>query len=155
MSQYAYVSNNPTTAVDPFGLYSLSQRGNPPPVPPSPRLATALRCLEGCYGKPLVLTSTSEAIPQHKPGSPHRRGEAADISYPADPSKLLCCAAGCGFQFGLDEKVNPSGPGVAAHIHVQFTPARPGDVKPGWGNGVHGDLPKAGTTCACGTGALP
>lgn len=158
ISAYAYVSNEPTTVTDPLGLYGLSKKGNPPPVPPSPGLDKALRCLEGCYGKPLLITSTSEPIPQHKPGTPHRRGEAADISYPASPAdrgNLLCCAAGCNFQFALDEGAHPSGPNVAPHIHVQFTPARPGDVKPSWPNGVHGDLPKAGPTCACGTGALP
>ena len=155
-SAYAYVSNEPTSATDPLGLYGLSKKGNPPPVPPSPRLDKALRCLEGCYGKPLLITSTSEPIPQHKPGSPHRRGEAADISYPTDPAKLLCCAAGCNFQFGLDEKEHPSSPGVPPHIHVQFTPATPNNVKnhPEWPNGIHGDLPPAGPTCACGTGAL-
>jgi RHS repeat-associated protein len=157
ISAYAYVENGPTTAIDPLGLYQLATGGKHPPVPPSPRLDRALRCLEGCYGKPLVLNSTSEPTELHKPGTPHRRGEAADIAYPADPAALLCCAAGCNFQFGLDEKIHPSRPGAGAHIHVQFTPATAANVKnhPEWSNGIHGDLPPASTKCACGTGALP
>ena len=153
---YAYVSNEPTSVNDPLGLYGLSKKGNPPPGPPSPRLDKALKHLEECYGKPLLITSTSEPIPQHKPGTPHRRGEAADISYPptpADREGLLCCAAVSGFKFALDEGLHPSGPNVAPHIHVQFTPATAGNVKkhPDWPNGIHGDLPKAGGSSCCGS----
>jgi hypothetical protein len=74
----------------------------------------------------------------------------------SDPAQMLCCAAGCNFQFGLDEKQHPSHPGVGADIHVQFTPATAANVKnhPEWPNGIHGDLPQANSKCACGTGAL-
>lgn len=150
INAYAYVDNEPTTAMDPLGLYTLNPKGNPPPVPPSPRLDKALRCLENCYGSSFMVNSTSEPSRLRKPGSPHLRGEAADIDYPADPGKMLCCAAGCpDFHFALDEKLHPSRPGAGAHIHVQFTPARPGDVKPNWPHGVHGDLPPAPPCGGC------
>jgi len=148
---YSYVSNDPVNFIDPLGLYQLQGPipGHVPPLPPSPALDRKLPCLENCYGASFILTSTSEVVRQHKAGTPHRRGEAADISYPANPSKMLCCAAQCGFKFALDEKLHPSPGSTGAHIHVQFTRGWP------WQNGGYGDLPK-GSPCPCkGTGEAP
>jgi RHS repeat-associated protein len=148
---YSYVSNDAVNSIDPLGLYQLQGPlpGHVPPLPPSPALDRKLTCLEHCYGASFIVTSTSEVVRQHKPGTPHRRGEAADISYPANPSKMLCCAAQCGFKFALDEKLHPSPGSTGAHIHVQFTRGWP------WQNGGYGDLPK-GSPCPCkGTGEAP
>jgi hypothetical protein len=143
---YQYVGNNPVDWIDPLGQYTLvpdHRPGHTSPLPPSPRLDKLLTCMENCYGQPIQITSTSEPSPFHAPGTPHRRGEAADIREPANPSKLLCCASQCGAGFGLDEGAHPSRPGVAAHVHVQFTL---GTHPEKYQYGPHGDMPPK--TCA-------
>jgi hypothetical protein len=145
---YAYVWDDPANGPDPSGLdggdangHAFPPYSNMPPDPLSYKpgiphakgyLRDLLKCMGNCYGKPLLVTSTDEMIPQHPWGTPHRRFEAADIRYPSDPRKLLCCATKCGAGFGLDEKEHPSAPGVAPHIHVQI---------PAGTHGGHGDLP--------------
>jgi RHS repeat-associated protein len=143
-SLYLYARNNPVTASDAFGLYTLDPHQKIPPLPPSPPLDKLLTCIENCYGQPIVITSTSEFAPDvgHTPNTPHGRGEAADIKYPSNPSKMLCCAAQCGAGFGLDEGKNLSKLGKGAHVHVQL----------GRGTkGGHGDLPRVKPCTNCGT----
>jgi len=135
VNTYTYALDAPLTLADPTGLYGLK-----PGVPePSPGLDALLTCIENCYG-PFVVTSTSEPIPEHPPGEPHRDGTAADIRYPSDPTAFLCCAKKCGAGFGLDEKRHPSAHSTAPHIHIQIPPGT---------RGGHGDLPPPGTDCSC------
>ncbi len=125
---YIYAFNNVVNYVDPSGLYILK-----PGIPaPSGALDALLTCTENCLGATLTITSTSEPIPQHPLNSPHGKGLAADIRYPSNPQKLLCCASKCGAGFGLDEGAHPSAHATAPHIHIQLNLGR---------NGGHGDLP--------------
>jgi len=131
-STYTYVSGDPVALVDPLGQYDV--KGGVPA--PSPALDTLLTCIEGCYGHSFTVTSTTDS---HIATSPHGQGLAADIRYPADPSKFLCCAGKCGAGFGLDEKLHPSAHATAAHIHIQI---------PSGTHGGRGDLPSSYTACS-------
>jgi RHS repeat-associated protein len=135
---YAYAHNNPVVSADPFGLHDLKKGAKEP----DPKLKALLDCIEGCYGGPgsITVTSTSEDTPRHPPGTPHRRGEAADIRYPQDPEKLLCCASQCGAGFALDEARHPSPKSSGPHIHVQEGPGK---------KGGRGDLPPKAKACKC------
>jgi RHS repeat-associated protein len=127
---YVYVLNNVPNFTDPSGLYTLK-----PGIPhPAGALDALLTCTENCLGSSIMVTSTSEPIPQHPPNSPHGRGVAADIHYPSNPHKLLCCASQCGAGFALDENLHPSAHATGPHIHVQIPSGR---------NGGRGDLPLA------------
>jgi RHS repeat-associated protein len=123
---YAYVQNQPTKLADSLGLLAYK-----PGVPlASPPLASVLSCIESCIGRELTVTATTDS---HPPGSPHGRGNAADLRWiPGGGKKLLCCAAKCGAKFGLDEGVNPSSASTGPHFHIQTTPGL---------NGGRGDLP--------------
>jgi RHS repeat-associated protein len=135
---YRYAQNSPTGNSDPLGLYTLSKTQRVPPLQPSPEIHKLLTCVEKCSGIQLVVTSTSEVTPKHKPGTPHRRGVAVDVSYPSRPEIVLCCAAFCGAGFALDEKLHPSPQSSAPHLHIQI-PRGPG--------GGRGDLPKRLDLC--------
>jgi RHS repeat-associated protein len=127
---YMYVANNPTRYSDPHGLYIVL-----PGVPvPSSIIDALLKCIEAKTGGPLIVTSTSRISKQHPAGTPHARGVAVDIRYPADPNKVLCAAASCGAGFALDEKKHPSANSDGPHIHIQIPPGK---------RGGSGDLPKA------------
>ena len=132
LNTYSYVDGNPTSFFDPFGYFK-TKKGVPAP---SEVLNKKLTCLEGCYGKPFVVTSTTD---YHKANTPHGRGVAADIRYPTDPGKMLCCAKLCGFSFGLDEKKHPSSRATAPHIHIQI---------PAGTRGGRGDLPANTKSCS-------
>ena len=133
---YEYVENNPTNWTDPLGLYTLKKGGKNPPLPPSPEIDKLLKCIEGKTGLNLLVTSTSEAIPQHPPGTPHRNGQAVDIRYtPGNSDKILCAAAACGAGFGLDEAAHPSAHATGPHIHLQIPRGK---------KGGRGDLPSKG-----------
>jgi RHS repeat-associated protein len=135
---YLYTENNPSNWTDPLGLYTLKPGGKHPPLPPSPEIDALLNCIEGKTGLTLTVTSTSEDIPQHPPGTPHRRGAAVDLKYdPGNASKILCAASGCGSGFGLDEAKHPSPKSTGNHIHLQI---------PAGKKGGRGDLPK--NTCS-------
>lgn len=144
MNRYVYTENNPTNWTDPLGLYTLKKGGKHPPLPPSPEIDKLLNCIESKTGLNLTVTSTSEDIPQHPPGTPHRRGVAVDLKYdPGSADKVLCAAAGCGAGFGLDEAKHPSAQSTGNHIHLQI---------PAGKKGGHGDLPK--NSCS-GNGCKP
>ncbi len=144
LNRYVYTENNPTNWTDPLGLYTLKKGGKHPPLPPSPEIDKLLNCIESKTGLNLTVTSTSEDIPQHPPGTPHRRGVAVDLKYdPGNADKVLCVAAGCGAGFGLDEAKHPSAQSTGNHIHLQI---------PAGKKGGHGDLPK--NTCS-GNGCKP
>ncbi len=134
---YAYALDDPIIAFDPLGLQVYYCCGAPPALPP---IAPILDCIADCLGHPITVSSTHEPIPEHPPGTPHRRHEAADIRYPSDPNKTLCCAASCGAGFGLDEKKHPSAHSRGPHIHIQVGRGK---------KGGRGDLPKI-PTCGCG-----
>jgi RHS repeat-associated protein len=134
---YAYASATPLIAFDPLGLQVNYCCGA---LPANPPIARILECLTTCLHHPIMVTSTHEPSPQHPPGEPHRRGEAADLRYPSDPNKTLCCAAECGAGFGVDEKKHPSARSSGPHIHVQVGPGR---------RGGRGDLPKPDPKCGC------
>lgn len=138
---YVYTENNPVNGTDPFGLYTLKKGGKHPPLPPSPEIDKLLNCIESSTGLHLTVTSTSEDIPQHPPGTPHRRGLAVDLKYdPGNADKILCAAKGCGAGFGLDEAKHPSPQSTGNHIHLQIPAGR---------RGGHGDLPKNGCNGKC------
>ena len=135
---YAYTENNATNWTDPLGLYTLKSGGKHPPLPPSPEIDKLLNCIESKTGLNLTVTSTSEDIPEHPPGTPHRRGVAVDVRYdPGTADKILCAAAGCGSGFALDEAKHPSSKSTGPHMHLQIPPGT---------RGGHGDLPK--NTCS-------
>lgn len=137
---YLYVENNPANWIDPLGLYTLKKGGSYPPLPPSPEIDALLRCIELKTGLYLFVTSTSEATPQHLPGTPHRRGVAVDVRYnPGTADKILCAAKECGAGYGLDEAKHPSKNATGPHIHVQIPPGT---------KGGHGDLPNGGCGCS-------
>jgi hypothetical protein len=132
INTYAYVSDNPVAMIDPRGQYEV--KGGVPA--PSPEINRLLTCIEGCYGHSFTVTSTTD---YHEPDTPHDRGLAADIRYPAYPSKFLCCAGKCGAGFALDEKLHPSTRATAPHIHVQIPPGK---------RGGRGDLPSDYSACS-------
>jgi RHS repeat-associated protein len=133
LNLYLYAANNSINATDPLGLYTLKKGGKNPPLPPSPEIDKLLNCIESKTGLNLVVTSTSEPIPQHPTGTPHARGVAVDIQYsPGSADAILCAAAGCGSGFGLNEAKHPSAQSTAPHIHLQIPPGK---------KGGHGDLP--------------
>jgi RHS repeat-associated protein len=149
INTYAYVGSNPLKYYDSDGLDKWgaepvfdwrTKAGVPLPDPYHPDLYLFTMCLRNCVKEPFVLTSTSEPTPQHKLGTPHRRGLAEDIRYPANPAKYLCCAKKCDAQYGQDEKRNPSPQATAAHFHLQLGPGR---------TGGSGDLPPDGQCEPC------
>jgi hypothetical protein len=83
-------------------------------------LRDLLICMANCYGKPLLITSTHEQNPRHPQGTQHWSRNAADIHYPDDPQKMLCCAKGCGAGYARDELLYPASNTFGAHIHVQL-----------------------------------
>jgi RHS repeat-associated protein len=131
-STYRYVSNDPVMLVDPLGQYDV--KGGVPA--PSSAIDALLTCIQGCYGQSFTVTSTTDS---HSATSPHGQGVAADIRYPSDPSKFLCCAGKCGAGFAQDEKLNPSAHATAPHIHIQL---------PAGTHGGRGDLPSSYTSCS-------
>jgi RHS repeat-associated protein len=141
LNLYLYVENHPVDWVDPLGLYTLKKGGPHPPLPPSPEIDALLKCIEAKTGLHLLVTSTSEDIPQHLPGTPHRRGVAVDVAYvPGTANQILCAAKECGAGFGLDEAAHPSAKSTGKHVHVQIPPGK---------RGGHGDLPN-GPCSRCG-----
>jgi RHS repeat-associated protein len=126
---YVYAKNDPINLVDPLGLFTLK-----PGVPyPSLPIQALVDCIEFRTMLPIQITSTTDS---HDPNTPHTNGVAVDLHYdnPAATKSILCAAARCGAGFGLDEKVHPSSPKVAPHIHLQI---------PAGKKGGHGDLPPA------------
>ena len=111
---YSYVGANPINAADPNGLFA----GKPGVPPATGGLLALLNCIEKCYGLFVVTATTND----HPPGSPHGRGEAADIRYPSNPNGFLCCASKCGAGCGLDEMKHPSAHSTGPHIHIQLGP---------------------------------
>ncbi|MGB8062749.1 MAG: RHS repeat-associated core domain-containing protein, partial [Candidatus Sulfotelmatobacter sp.] len=141
LNLYLYVGNHPVDWVDPLGLYTLKKGGPHPPLPPSPEIDALLKCIEAKTGLHLLVTSTSEDIPEHPPGTPHRRGVAVDVRYtPGTANQILCAAKECGAGFGLDEAAHPSKKSTGKHVHVQIPPGK---------RGGHGDLPN-GPCSRCG-----
>jgi RHS repeat-associated protein len=116
---YEYVGNNPTNFVDPFGLYTVK-----PGVPaPSPVFDKLLKCMDGCVGAPIVVTSTTNGKHQD---SGHAAGTSVDIRPPVGvpANTVFCCAGQCGAAFGLNE-----GPGGQSfqntqgyNYHIQLVP---------------------------------
>lgn len=104
---YIYADANPLNMIDSLGLYTLKPGGPVPVAVPSAAMQALLLCIEAKTGADLVITSTSEPVKEHPAGTPHGRGVAADIRYPAksgDAAKILCAANDCGAGFALDEK---------------------------------------------------
>ena len=130
-NSYTYVDSGPIIEIDPFGLYKVFAR-----LPaPSTEMAALLSCIESKTGLKLTVTSTSTINKQHTVGTPHARGVAADLRYPANPAdaaKILCAAGACGAGFGLDEKKHPSQKANGPHVHIQI---------PNGKLGGHGDIP--------------
>ena len=137
IQDYSYVDNSPLDSIDPSGLQAAPPSGpgggasggccqpsqwsyqSPALNRLSPQLSAMMDCLQKCFCQPsLVVTSTSNLNKQHGRMNPHCWEAAVDIGYPSNPSKLLCCARQCGFNFALDEKVHPSGGSTGAHIHL-------------------------------------
>jgi hypothetical protein len=159
---YAYVWDNPLNENDPSGLDGGDVNGPtwpPKPMPPVPyrpkpgiplpkgKLGDLLTCIGNCYGKPLLLTSTSEPNPRHPPMTQHWLGDAADISYPADPEKMLCCAKGCGAGYTRDELLFPAPNTHGPHIHVQIKGR--GNTLPPVGGGRPSPYGGGKSSCAC------
>jgi len=139
---FEYVTNSPVNFVDPRGLYVLDKHQKVPPFPPSGPIILLLICTEKYLGEQLIVTSTSEHSERahHFANTPHGRGEAVDVGYPKNPSKLLCCAAQCEAGTARDEKVDPSKHSTGDHIHLGLFP----DTKRG-----RGDLPPPCKTRDC------
>jgi RHS repeat-associated protein len=143
---YSYAINSPTNWVDASGMNITCPSflawlciPPPPPIPvgdppwffPNPKhhpaapslpLGNLLNCIAHSYGAPIFYNSTSEFDPKvgHTADTPHGRGEAADIAYPADPEKLLCAAKNCGAGYTRDELLYPSPKQNGPHVHVQL-----------------------------------
>jgi RHS repeat-associated protein len=131
INTYLYVLANPIAGIDPFGLYEI-KAGVPAP---SAEIDSLVRCIEGCSGQTLTITSTTD---YHDPKTPHGRGEGVDVRYPKDASTVLCCTAKCGAGYALDEKLHPSRRATAPHIHIQIPKGR---------KGGRGDLPSSTSSC--------
>jgi RHS repeat-associated protein len=157
---YAYVWDNPLNGTDPSGLDGGDVTGPtwPPKItPPDPLkykpgvpradgfLRDLLICMAKCYGKNLLISSTYEPNWRHPQGTPHWVRGAADISYPEDPQKLLCCAKGCHAGYTRDELLYPSDNSSAPHIHVQLKGS--GKTLPAVGGG--GPSPYGGGKSSC------
>jgi RHS repeat-associated protein len=143
---YRYALNSPTNFVDSLGLSPAPATFTIPSYLPLPSLPieALLECITYKTGIPLLVTSTSEKTWRHPPESPHGRGDAVDLNYPANPAnadKILCAASFCGAGFGLDEKKHPSPNSTGDHLHLQIPPGT---------RGGHGDLPKP-TCLGCGS----
>jgi hypothetical protein len=163
LNLYTYVMNNPVTDLDADGHCKDPTGCTPPPakhpklanrqakqqkntlhykkgVPPaSPKVAKMLRCTQRCAGFTLTVTSTTDEVIRngrvvaHGPGTPHGKGEAADVREPKGTGgPILFCGAVCGAKFGLDEGRHPSKYASGPHVHLQITPGR---------YGGRGDLP--------------
>jgi RHS repeat-associated protein len=157
-NRYAYVLDNPYKFTDPDGrceggrnsprVCDIGQSGGKQLIPqpskgvvtvksgvpePKSELKTLLQCTADCSKTTLRVTSTDEAIPQHEPGTPHRRGEAADVTVGKEYRKtVLQCAANCGARYGQNEYARPSAKATGGHIHLQLGPGK---------GGGRGDLP--------------
>jgi len=101
---YAYVQNDPTNLIDPFGLYTIApaKPGHPVTPPPSPALDELLKCMEKRLHITLTVTSTTEGKHQD-PG--HAAGTSVDITPPSgiSPDAVFCAAGQCGSPWGINE----------------------------------------------------
>ena len=139
---YAYVDNNPVNLIDPHGLYILNNPPAPrkPPLPPDygSRMDIFLKCLDWCYGSPVLVTSTHEIVDTHTEKTPHGKGVAVDIGIPTDKDKMSCCAAQCGAKWGYEH-----GP-KNAHLHYQLVSGRNGGSVDNGRGGIVKDPPPCG-----------
>jgi RHS repeat-associated protein len=143
LNLYVYSNDNPLRYTDPRGLYIIQKPPRPrkPALPPdygSP-MDIFLKCMDVCYGSPVIVTSTHEDVPQHKLGTPHRNGQAVDIKIPSDQNKMNCCAAQCGAKWGYVH--GPDDP----HLHYQLVP---GTSSGSVDNGT-GGIVTAPPSCGC------
>jgi RHS repeat-associated protein len=119
---YRYASNSPVNMTDPLGLFDYSRTAG---GPLDRRTEGALRCVESCLGREVVITGARES--GHSAGSAHETGQACDLSKRANPNlrraDVEACFRDCtgpnGFLWGQEE----SGP---PHYHMQTRPGSGG-----------------------------
>jgi RHS repeat-associated protein len=98
-SPYAYTVSNPSTLIDPLGLYSV--KGGVPA--PSPQLHKLLTCMDRCMIglSSILVTSTTNGKHQDRG---HAAGTSVDIRPPSGSAlSVFCCAGRCGAAYGLNE----------------------------------------------------
>jgi RHS repeat-associated protein len=129
---YRYVSNNPATWIDPFGLYHCVNGAN---CNFSPDLSNDLLCFDTCTGSDTAITGGRGS--RSTPNSSHARGQACDIGRNSNPDLSRDDVTQCFEQcfpggYGQEESNGPSTPGT--HFHIQISPVPGG--QPGFAPGV-------------------
>ena len=87
--------------------------------PPSGAAAEMVKCIVDMDpGIIKMITSTSEDIPQHPPGTSHRDNRAVDFSTD-DPWRAMILGALCGATYQQNEYETLSKGGTGPHVHLQ------------------------------------
>ena len=118
---YDYVANDPTTLIDPWGLWHCAAGAN---CNFTPEFKHGLDCFQKCIGSTEVIITSGRRPPSPKhPNSSHSRGEACDIGRNANPNlppdKVVQCFLKC-FPHGYGQQEQNQGPGT--HFHFQLSP---------------------------------
>jgi hypothetical protein len=87
--------------------------------PPSGAAADMVKCVLG-YDPRIItkITSTSEDVPQHPPGTSHRDNRAVDF-LTGDPWRATILGALCGATYQQNEYEKLSKGGTGPHVHLQ------------------------------------
>jgi len=120
---YDYVANDPTTLIDPWGLWHCAANAN---CNFTPEFKKGLDCFQKCIGSTEVIITSGRrpASPKH-PNNAHSRGEACDIGRNANPNlpldKVVKCFLKC-FPHGYGQQEQNQGPGTHFHFQLNVVP---------------------------------